>query len=102
MLPTAERFSAISFLRNEKRVLSMPRRVHHMLTPQKLLEDANHLLRQLPEATQDTVARAVIHQLEEEPESGDREAIAASRYDYRCGDFVMLDQLRHEIELGDR
>ena len=42
----------------------------------KLLEEAIHRLRQLPDTMQDSAARAVIQQLEEEPEPGDREAVA--------------------------
>ena len=68
----------------------------------KLLEDAIHRLRQLPESMQDSAARAVIHQLEEEPEPGDREAVAVGRADIARGDFVTLDELRHEMGLGDR
>jgi hypothetical protein len=63
----------------------------------KLLEQAIHRLRQLPAAMQDNAARAVILQLEEEPEPGDREAVAAGRNDFENGDFVTLDQWRHEI-----
>jgi hypothetical protein len=39
---------------------------------------------------QDSAARAVITQLEEEPEPGDREAIAAGRRDIGNGDFTTL------------
>jgi hypothetical protein len=68
----------------------------------KLLEQAIDRLRQLPESMQDAAARAVIHQLEEEPEPGDSEATAAGWDEYRRGEFVTLDQLRHEMGLGDR
>ena len=68
----------------------------------KLLEEAIQRLRQLPAAMQDTAARAVILQLEEEPEPGDREAITAGWDEYQRGEFVTLDQLQHEMGLGDR
>lgn len=68
----------------------------------KLLEEAIHRLRQLPAAMQDSAARAVILQLEEEPEPGDREAIAAGRNDFKNGDFVTLEQLRHEVGSSNR
>ena len=68
----------------------------------KLLDEAIERLRQLPEPMQDTAARAVIHQLEEEPEPGDREAIAAGLDDYERGDFATLDQWRHDMGLGHR
>ena len=68
----------------------------------KLLDEAIARLRQLPATVQDSAARALILQLEEEPEPGDREAIAAGRRDFERGDFVSLDQLRHEMGLGDR
>jgi len=41
----------------------------------KLLEAAIARFRQLPATMQDTAARALMQQLEEEPESGDREVI---------------------------
>jgi hypothetical protein len=68
----------------------------------KLLEEAIHRLRQLPTPMQDSAARAVILQLEEEPEPGDREAVAAGRSDFQNGDFVTLAQLRHEMGSRDR
>jgi hypothetical protein len=68
----------------------------------KLLEEAIDRLRQLPAAMQDSVARALILQLEEEPERGDREAIETGRNDFRRSEFATLDQLRHEMGLGDR
>ena len=68
----------------------------------KLLDEAIARLRQLPATVQDNAARALILQLEEEPEPGDREAIAAGRRDFQRGDFVSLDQFRHEMGLGDR
>lgn len=68
----------------------------------KLLEEAIQRLRKLPAAMQDNAARAVIFQLEEEPEPGDREAIAAGRHDFENGDFFTLEQLRHEMGSSNR
>jgi hypothetical protein len=63
----------------------------------KLLEEAIDRLRRLPTPMQDSAARAVILQLEEEPEPGDLEAIEEGRREFERGDFVTLDQLRHEM-----
>jgi hypothetical protein len=68
----------------------------------KLLEEAIHRLRQLPQPMQDTAARAVILQLEEEPEFGDAEAIAEGRHEFEHGEYVTVEQLRHEMGLADR
>jgi len=63
----------------------------------KLLDDAIDRLRQLPTSMQDSAARVLILQLEDEPEPGDLAAIAEGRVAYERGEFVLLDQLRHEI-----
>jgi hypothetical protein len=63
----------------------------------KLLEEAIQRLRRLPDAMQDSAARTVILQLEEDPEPGDSEAVAVGREEFRRGEFVTLDQLRHEM-----
>jgi hypothetical protein len=68
----------------------------------KLLEEAIHRLRQLPAAMQDNAARAVILQLEEEPEPGDREAVTEGRLEHQRGDFSTVEHLRHEMGLSDR
>lgn len=68
----------------------------------KLLEQAIAHLRQLPEEMQDSAARAVMLQLEEEPEPGDLEAIAEGRAEVERGEFVTLDQLEHELESDSR
>jgi hypothetical protein len=67
----------------------------------KLLEEAIDRLRQLPASVQDTAARALITQLEEEPEPGDLAAIAEGRLAYERGEVVSLDQWRHEMGLRD-
>jgi hypothetical protein len=61
----------------------------------KLLEEAFQRLRQLPDGMQDNAARSLIRLLEEEPEAGDREAIAEGRREFERGDFVTLEHLRH-------
>jgi hypothetical protein len=68
----------------------------------KLLDEAIERLRRLPAPLQDSAARALILQLEEEPEAGDREAVAEGRRDFQRGEFVTLDQFRHEMGPGDR
>ena len=67
----------------------------------KLLKQAMERLSQLPPAAQDSAARVLISQLEEEPEPGDREAIAQGREAFGRGDFVTLKEWRHEMGLGD-
>jgi hypothetical protein len=68
----------------------------------KLLEEAIDRLRQLPDEMQETAARTIIRTLEEEPEPGDYEAIAEARRDFANGNYVTLDQWRHEMGIGDR
>jgi hypothetical protein len=67
----------------------------------RLLDEAIDRLRQLPEGMQDAAARALIMQLEEEPEPGDLEEIAEGWKDYQRGDTVTLDKLRHHIGIGN-
>jgi len=67
----------------------------------KLLQQAFDRLRQLPSAAQDSAARALISQLEEDPEPGDREAIEKGREAFGRSDFVTLKDWRHEVGLGD-
>ena len=68
----------------------------------KLLEDAIDRLRQLPDEMQETAARTIIRNLEEDPEPGDYEAIAEARHDFANGNFDTLDQWRHEMGIVDR
>jgi hypothetical protein len=63
----------------------------------KLLEQAIEQLRQLPEEMQDSAARALMLQLQEEPEPGDLEAIAEGRAQIKRGEFTTLDKLEHEL-----
>lgn len=68
----------------------------------KLLEQAIEQLRQLPEEMQDSAARALILQLQEQPEPGDLEAIAEGRAQIERREFITLDQLEHELESDSR
>ena len=68
----------------------------------KLLELAVQHLRQLPEDMQDAAAHAVLTQLAEEPEEGDREAAEAGQVDFQKGRFSTLKDWKNEIGLGDR
>jgi hypothetical protein len=68
----------------------------------KLLQQAIARLRELPDDMQDSAARVLISQLEEDPEPGDLEAIKEGREDFARGAFVTLDEWRHEMGLGDR
>jgi hypothetical protein len=63
----------------------------------KLLEEAIDRLRQLPAPMQDSAARVLIMQLEEEPEPGDLVAIAEGRLAYERGEVSSLDQWRHDV-----
>jgi hypothetical protein len=65
----------------------------------KLLEEAVDRLRQLPAPIQDSAARILIMQLEEEPEPGELAAMAEGRLAYERGEFVSLDQFRHDLGL---
>ena len=68
----------------------------------KLLEEAINRLKELPESLQDSAARALIMQLEEEPEPGDLAAISKARSEIQHGDFVSLKQARHDVADTDR
>jgi hypothetical protein len=56
----------------------------------KLLEEAIDRLRRLPATMQDSAARAVILQLEEETASGDIEAIEGGRLQFANGGYIPL------------
>jgi hypothetical protein len=62
----------------------------------KLLEEAIDQLRKLPTSVQDSAARAMLFQLEEELEPGDREATAAGRNGFEKSNLITLDELQHE------
>jgi hypothetical protein len=63
----------------------------------KLLKEAIDRLRQLPASVQDSAARVLITQLEEVPEPSDLAAIAEGQLAYERGEFVSLDQWRHDM-----
>jgi hypothetical protein len=65
----------------------------------KLLEEAIDRLRELPDAVQDSAARALITLLEEEPEPADLAAIAEGQRAYERGESISLDQWRHDMGL---
>lgn len=67
----------------------------------KLLEEAISRLRALPKPMQDSAARQLIRQMEEEPEPSDYKAIAEGREALKRGDFVSLDEWRHDVGLGN-
>jgi hypothetical protein len=68
----------------------------------KLLKDAFAKVRQLPEDVQDRAAQQLMDYLEDEiPSLGDRAAITEGREAYARGDFVSLDQWRHEMGLDN-
>jgi hypothetical protein len=60
----------------------------------KLLEQAIQCLRQLPEDVQDSAARTLMAQLEEDPEPGDLEAIKQGREEFARGEYVTLEEWR--------
>ncbi len=57
-----------------------------LISMSSLLDDAIHLLRRLPESMQESAARAVIAQIEEEPGPGDREVVEQGRRDLARSD----------------
>jgi hypothetical protein len=67
----------------------------------KLLDEAVDRLRKLPAPMQDSAARVLIMQLEEEPEPSDLAAIAEGRLAYERGEFASVDQLRHDMSIGN-
>jgi hypothetical protein len=58
----------------------------------KLLDEAIDRLRKLPSSVQDRAARAMLFQLEEELEPGDREAAAVGRNGFENRDFTIRDR----------
>lgn len=48
---------------------------------------------------QESAARAVISQLDEEPDLNDREAVDVGQEEFRRGDFAKLDRLQLDIKL---
>ena len=65
----------------------------------ELLEQAIRRLRQLPEPMQVCAARAVILQLDEEPDLSDHETVDVGREEFRREDFATLDRLQLDINV---
>jgi hypothetical protein len=68
----------------------------------KLLEQAIARLRKMPDAVQDLAASRLLRHVDEAPEADEMEAIVKGREAFESGDFVTLDQWRHDMEFGDR
>ena len=66
----------------------------------RLLEQAIEKVRQLPEQEQDMAAAELIGYLADFPTSQERSVITEGRHAFERGDFVPLDQWRHDMELG--
>jgi hypothetical protein len=67
-----------------------------------LLDIAIDRARQLPEADQDIAAAELLGVLSDFPTPAERAALAEGRAAFERGDFVTLDQLRHEMGLDRR
>ena len=67
-----------------------------------LLDKAIEKARELPESDQDIAAAELLGLLSEFPTADERAAIARGRAAYERGDFITLDQLRHEMGFGRR
>ena len=68
----------------------------------KLLEEAIARLRKMPDAVQDLAAARLLRHVNEQPEADELDAIAEGREAFERGDFITLDEWRHDVELGDR
>jgi hypothetical protein len=68
----------------------------------KLLEEAIQKVRALPENEQDMAAAELLGYLAEFPTAEERVAIARGRREYDRGEFVSLDQWRHDMGLSSR
>jgi hypothetical protein len=66
----------------------------------KLLEKAIEGIRELPDDMQDKAARQLIQYVEEATDE-ERAAITEGRRAYQRGEFVSLDQWKHEMGIGD-
>jgi hypothetical protein len=66
-----------------------------------LLEKAIEKARELPEADQDIAAAELLGVLSDFPTPEERLAIAEGRAECARGEFVTLDQWRHEMGLAD-
>ena len=65
------------------------------------MEQAIEKVRELPESEQDMAAAELIGYLADFPTPQERAAIAEGRRAYERGEFVSLDQWRHEMDIAD-
>ena len=68
----------------------------------KLLEQVITRLRKMPDAVQDLAASRLLRHVNKAPEPDETEAIAKGREAFERGDFVTLDEWRHDVEPSDR
>lgn len=68
----------------------------------KLLEKAIEKARELPDEDQDLAAAELLGVLADFPTADERAAIARGWAAYANGDFITLDQWRHEMGLDTR
>jgi hypothetical protein len=68
----------------------------------KLLEQAIEKVRELPEHDQDIAAEQLIQHVDAIPTLNDLAVIAEGREAFKRGDFVSLEQWRHDMGLGNR
>jgi len=73
------------------------RREGRYINMTKLLEQAIERVRQLPEAEQDMAAAELIGYLADFPTSEERSAIADGRHAFERGEYISLEQLRHDM-----
>ena len=68
----------------------------------KLLEVAIAKLRELPEEQQDTAATELIGYISDFPTAEERASIEQGRKEYERGEFITLDQWRHDVGNNNR
>jgi len=76
--------------------------VYYYYPMSTLLDKAIEKARELPEADQDIAAAELLGVLSDFPTPAERAAIAEGRAAFQRGEFVTLDQLRHEMGVADR
>jgi hypothetical protein len=67
----------------------------------KLLEQAIEKVRELPEKEQDMAAAELLGYLADFPTETERAAIAKGQRAYERGEFVSLEQWRHDLDLDN-
>ena len=67
----------------------------------KLLEEAIERVRELPANEQDMAAAELLGYLADFPAPDERAAIAKGRSAFDRGEFISLEQWRHDMELAD-